>query len=372
MMKCIVFRMTARHKVLFLDPAGLLWGSERALLDFISNVPSFEAACCCPPETPLVGKLEEKGVRVFPYFVAELNKKGLIARLAGLVGLVRAIVKFHPALIHVNQAGATKIALAAAKLFGLPVISHVRLLEDVEYLGRLRASSRSLRRVISVSKSIDEALGATDGLSGIARTLIPDAYCRTGAGCRGHGAIEQEFVCVGRFCKGKGQHLLIEALAILAKKGSYPQVAFVGGINEYGEEMKRLARRYEVAEQCRFVGHLDHVSPLLVSSAWLVCSSAYESLGRVLFEAWDHGIPVIAGSFSGGAAESVRGSGGGLMFDLWSAESLANALERALLTGEAEAAGLAAAGLEWMTSATDPGRYAEQVAEVFRSALKGD
>ena len=108
---------------------------------------------------------------------------------------------------------------------------------------------------------------------------------------------------------------------------------------------------------------------ILAQASCLACASRYQSLGRVLFEAWDAGIPVIGGAFSGGAAASLKESGGGLLFDRWNPESLAEALLIALTCPQATATEMAKAGFAWVREATDPKVYASGMAKIFHDAI---
>jgi glycosyltransferase involved in cell wall biosynthesis len=351
--------MLPLKRILSLDPAGLLWGSERALLDFLGEIPGYEAACCLPPGSPLTPKLQERGIRCFPYFQKNLHQRGVVAKSIALLGLTLAVIKFRPHLLHVNQAGATRIALAACRLFNIPCVSHVRLLEDVEYLNALQPSSRHFKHLITISPPIAEEIARQPALREISSTMLLDAY-RTIGGQVPRAALPQDwdFVCVGRFAESKGQALFIQALEIIKTRGLRPKTVFVGELNECGRRLQEKVRNAGLAESVVFAGHRDRVEEILLHSRWLVCPSGYEALGRVLFEAWDFGIPVIAGGTSGGAAASVCASQGGLLFDEWTARSLAESLEKALGMDPIEQTYMAGKGRSWMVDATDPDYYA--------------
>ena len=169
---------------------------------------------------------------------------------------------------------------------------------------------------------------------------------------------EWDLVCIGRLAESKGQELMIQALELLKTRGLRPKTVFVGEINECGRRLQEKVRDAGLAGSVEFAGHRDHVEEILLRTKWLVCPSGYEPLGRVLFESWDFGIPVIAGSFSGGAAASVCASEGGLLFEEWTARSLAECLEKALGIDPAERARMAGKGRNWMVEATDPDHYA--------------
>ena len=67
-------------RVLVIEPAGNLWGSERALLDVVDRMPA-EVGVCCPPGRPIIAELDRRSIRVLPYFIYGLHEKGRWTRL---------------------------------------------------------------------------------------------------------------------------------------------------------------------------------------------------------------------------------------------------------------------------------------------------
>ena len=363
-----------KQRVLSLDPAGLLWGSERALLDFIGEIPGFEPACCCPPGTALIEKLQARSVRCFPIFEANLHLRGTGARVVALWGLLRALWAYRPDVFHINQAGATRIALLACRICRIPCVVHVRLQEDVAYLNRLKPSPKYLKQIIAISEPIASLIQMQPHLQGIPCAMLLDAY-RAQAGTNGAKVSHEpktkkwDFVCVGRFCESKGQEILIRAVHLLQQNGISSKLVFVGAINDCGKILEGLVKELNLGTTVTFTGHQDIVDSIISQSRWLVCPTRFEALGRVLFEAWDVGVPVVAGDFSGGAAGSVSASGGGFLFGEWTPVSLAAALTRAMSTGSDEADQIAAKGRGWLLQATDPARYAGAMAKILREAI---
>ena len=359
------------QRLLSLDPAGNLWGSERSLLDFIGDIPGFTAACCCPPNAPLIAKLKERNVVCFPTFQANLHLRGLRPRIWALCGLLWAILAWRPDVLHVNQAGATRIALLACRVFRIPCVVHVRLQEDVGYLNALRPSPRFLRQLIAISQPIADLLKAQQNLQEIPCTLLLDAYRLHKANSEANEriTINWDFVCVGRFCESKGQEILLRSLHILQQRGSSPKCVFVGVLNDCGLALQQLAQDLGINDNVAFLGHLDDVHTINRQSRWLVCPSHYEPLGRVIFEAWDAGIPVVAGAFAGGAATSIQTSSGGLLFKEWTPASLAATLGTALATDPAARQLMAAHGRNWMSHATHPTNFAAAFSIILQNAI---
>ncbi len=107
-------------------------------------------------KNPLMLKLQERGICCFPYFQKNLHQRGFIGKDNALLGLILAIAKFRAHVLQVNHAGATRIALAACRMFKIQCLSHVRLLEDVEYLNALKPLPRPLNHMITISSPITE------------------------------------------------------------------------------------------------------------------------------------------------------------------------------------------------------------------------
>ncbi len=363
----------AIRRILSLDSAGLLWGSERALLDFIGEIPGFESACCLPPNSPLTPKLQARGVHCLPYFQKNLHLRGMSSKLLAFIGLVRAITEFRPHILHVNQAGASRIALIACRIFKIPCITHIRLLEDIEYLNELRPSATYLKHIIAVSLPIADEIARQPALREIPCTTLLDAY----RSFKSHGLVapvttKWDLVCVGRLSENKGQRLLISALGILRDRGIILKTLLVGEVNEFGTQLLTEIQASGLADSVELAGHRDRVDDILMNANWLICPSVYEPLGRVLFEAWDVGIPVIAGAKSGGAASSIIASGGGVLFDEWTPLSLANCIFTIRGMDRVERVRMAENGREWMLNATDPGRYAKFIGHLCREIILED
>src|SRR5258708_5111878 len=138
--------MANDRRVLIIEPAGNLWGSERVLLDFLQHTfqCGWQIGVCCPPNSPIISRLSLVPVRIFPQFIAELHLQARAYRLLAAIKLLWVAIRFRPALIYVNQAGASRIALFVGRRLRIPVVAHVRLVEDVAYVQSLPARPSEL------------------------------------------------------------------------------------------------------------------------------------------------------------------------------------------------------------------------------------
>lgn len=148
---------------------------------------------------------------------------------------------------------------------------------------------------------------------------------------------ENDFVAMlpGRLTRWKGQTLLIDAAAELAKR-DLPRplvVVFAGdaqGRNAYEAELLKRIADAGLADCVRIVGHIEDMATAYAASDLVVsASSDPEAFGRVAAEASAMARPVIAADH-GGAKETVVGNVSGILFPPGNALALADAIERVL------------------------------------------
>ena len=132
--------------------------------------------------------------------------------------------------------------------------------------------------------------------------------------------------------------------------------------------VKRLKATSVDVKGLRWVGFVSDVMPILQSSSILVCPSHREPLGRVIFEAWDAGCVPVVYSGSGGAAEIIRASKGGIIYDEATPLSLSLSLKYALELSVPTKNNLIKRGQNWMQKKCDLDLYAEQLKKIFEEA----
>jgi glycosyltransferase involved in cell wall biosynthesis len=181
--------------------------------------------------------------------------------------------------------------------------------------------------------------------------------------------VEGRFACVGRVAPVKGQDVLIAALPLLSTR-EHPIECVVAG-NEDGDfavGLKEVSARDPGPATVRWAGVIDDSVALLRSCVAMVVPSHREALGRVIFEAWEAGAVPIVYAGSGGAAEIVNLSGGGVLYDVQTGASLAAALESVLSLTPDERAELVSRGRLWMLETCDPAEYARAISAIFSNA----
>lgn len=363
-----------RARLLVVESAGNLWGSERVLLDMLGSLDGVDVAVCCPPATPIVAELARLRIRVFETFIERLHEKSRLARLGALFGLVRACAAHRPSLLYLNQAGCYRIARAAARLFRIPVVVHVRIFEDAEYLARQAPASQELRGIIAISQVIAEEIARHPSLHGLRVHTIYDGY----ASPSGAGEVPSappadtvpQIACVGRMVPIKGQDVLLEALAWRHARGLATRCAMVGSGGEYWAELQRKSAALGLADSVEWLGFQRDPLAILRQCSVLVVPSHREPLGRVVFEAWDAGCVPVAFAGSGGAAEVLAASQGGILYPRQTAEELGQAIGRALNLSGVERREFIQRGRQWISEHSAPARYASAMREVFLAAAQ--
>lgn len=356
-------------KLLVLESAGNLWGSERVLLDMLASLAGMDVAVCCPPGTPIVAELARLRIRVFETFIERLHEKSRFTRFAALLGLLRACAAHRPDLLYLNQAGCYRIARVAARLFRIPIVVHVRIYEDAEYLARLAPARHELHGIIAISQAIAEEIARHPALHGLPVHTIYDGYASPPGTGETLAATPSnstpQIACVGRMVPIKGQDVLLEALAWRRDRGLATHCAMVGSGEEYWAELQRKSAALGLGDSVAWLGFQREPLATLRQCSVLVVPSHREPLGRVIFEAWDTGCVPVAFAGSGGAAEVLTASGGGILYPHQTAEALGQAIERALTLEAGERRELMRRGQQWMSEHCAPRRYAAAMRDVF-------
>ena len=134
---------------------------------------------------------------------------------------------------------------------------------------------------------------------------------------------------LGRLEHGKGQHLLIEALALAKQDGLDPRALIVGHeMNPgYRGELQQLAHDSHVATNIVFMDFVSEPQKLMQLCDCIALTSREETFGLVLPEAMRCGVAVI-GSNRGGVPEIITHEQTGLLFESWDASSLCRQISR--------------------------------------------
>ncbi|MDD5117486.1 MAG: glycosyltransferase family 4 protein [Sulfuricurvum sp.] len=129
---------------------------------------------------------------------------------------------------------------------------------------------------------------------------------------------------VGRIEAQKGQHLVLEALMKLSKKGIDAKVLIVGHTMD---EAYLLRLQEEYRDIAVFTGFTNEAQTLMQVCDTVVLATEKETFGLVLIEAMMCGVCVVA-SDSGGPLEIIDNEINGLLFKTFDSDDLSVKLER--------------------------------------------
>ena len=137
-------------------------------------------------------------------------------------------------------------------------------------------------------------------------------------------------VCVGRLCEQKGQLLLVEAVAALARQGLRFELVLAGD-GEMRGEIEAAIARLGIADRVRITGWISsaQVRAELLAARALVLPSFAEGLPVVIMEAMALGRPVIS-TFIAGIPELVRTGSEGWLIPAGEVDALADAMRDCL------------------------------------------
>jgi len=405
-------------KVLFLNPAGILGGAERSLLDLIVSLraarPSMDLRLALLGDGPFVRQAEEAGVpvRVLPMPAAlgdvgdsALNAGGGAAALVGLlrnlgsaslhlspfVRRFREMVREErPDLIHSNGNKSHLIASLAA-VRGIPIVWHVR-----DFLGSRRIMARLLgiarvraAAAVAISKAVGRDIETT--FPGLPVAVVYNAIdvesfspapgdgrhldARAGREALREGGLRVGLVAT--FALWKGHAVFVEAAARAIKSLPAGSVRFyvVGGpvYTTRGSQvseasLREQAARLGIADQVAFVGFQREIAGVYRALDIVVHASTQpEPFGRTIVEAMACGRPVIA-SRAGGAAEIFEDGRDAVGVPPGDADRMASAIV-SLATRPEERRRLGEEGRRTAVARFSRGRLGAEISSVYARIL---
>ena len=143
---------------------------------------------------------------------------------------------------------------------------------------------------------------------------------------------------VGRLQPWKGQDRLLDAHALLRKRGRTMHTLVVGGdayglSPEYARSLEPRVRRLGLTGEVTMTGQVPDAGPYIEQMDILVNASDPEPFGIVLLEGMARGVAVVAVD-SGGPAEFIEAGRTGMLARSNEPEALADALEPLLASRE--------------------------------------
>jgi glycosyltransferase involved in cell wall biosynthesis len=372
-----------RIRVLVVEPAGLLGGSERALLDLLSHVDDtrFDVMVVAPAGSPFVDELRPLGVRVAAAPLALLHLRGFPARAMALAALTTLMIRFRPHVVHVNQAGMMRLVALASRVVHAPVLCHVRLLEDARTINRRASRSARATQMVGISNAVVAELTRNEAIARqrveCVRDPLDQEDIRKAGGAASRRSIRAAVgipdhaivvAMVGRVCEDKRQALLIEAAELSSHSDVYYLI--VGGDPprasnrpSYRERLQQHVRTSPLSKRVLFTGMRTDVPALMMASDVVVMASEEEAFGRVLLEALTLGKPIVAPA-AGGPGEIAGDDERGLTFAPGDAVDLARCID-GVIADSGAARARTERGAEWVRLVCSPDRHAREIERIY-------
>lgn len=383
--------------ILFVSHVANLGGAERSLLDLVHALDRrrFAPRVAVPGDGELTTALAGAGVPVDACPALQRLRRSFDARvvLAQLASLRRGREQLRrtataalPALVHANS---TTAALYAQHLGGVerPLVWHARDLADHAWLGRVLA--RACARIVVPSEACRAQVAAWADPAKLA--LVPNGIATGASGDGGEGgsgaaasaSLRAELapnagilaVVVGQLAPWKGHELAVDAARRVVDANPDVRFALVGADRfgddpQAGERLVRKIAQLGLSKSVRWLGHRDDVDRILGCADVLVHPAFPEPFGRVVIEAMEAAVPVVAFAGPHGPAELVRHGTDGLLVSPRSAEALADATLW-LAARPAERARMGAAGRGRVRASYDRSLMATRIEAVYAELLAG-
>lgn len=333
------------------DPAGhFLWQLAEAMAVRGHTVTAIAPADRGESGEPSLGRVAVRRVRYAAPARETLAYRGTMHRLAGggplaavtFASLVRALARAVTAecraapapadLIHAHWWVPGGLATRLADRSGRPYLVTLHG-TDVALARRVPGGNLLMRwalgraaAVTAVSSSLAAAAAELTGRSAADIAVEPMPLAPAVAGS-GQGPRREGAVFVGRLTAQKHVADLLEAIALLGRRGTAPHLTVVGD----GPERAALERRAASADLAGRISFTGMVPPgavpeHLADKRVCVLPSVDEGLGLVVAEALAAGVPVVAAR-SGGIPELLTDPAAGVLVPAADPAALADAIQ---------------------------------------------
>ena len=282
-----------------------------------------------PKGSEVAGAARKRWLRVeeFPY-------RGE-ADVASLGRLAWRFSRSDVQLVHLHWGhGADTLGVMAATMARAPVVL-TRRVADPEPPWVVGAKYGLFRRVVAISGAVRDVL-VEQGVPAEKIALVHDAVDASDwqepvDAAERNSEFELEpgapaGAMVAQFLSRKGHWVLIDALAILKRRGLTPAVVFFGG-GPLEKNVRTLAEVAGVEDQIRFAGFRGDLHRWLGSFDFCVLPTLLEGLGVAALQAGAAGVPVV-GASTGGLPEVIEDGRTGVLCPPGDAGALATAVGR--------------------------------------------
>ena len=334
------------------------------------------------PDAPVVGDFfESAGFESIPQALPQPSFRHAAKFYSQSRALSSELRHRGATIVHCADVLAAYHAGAAARLAGLPLISHVRNRYAVLPF-RERLFLRAVQKWVFVSKNTweqfcipvtsNQGTVLYDGITVEHNAEVDSA----GAAVRAEFGLSPETQLAGMFARVAPQkdfETLAAAAAVLAPR--FPRLRFLivgdndstGFIRSHYEQVQRWLDQYQVANLFLFTGFRQDVPKLMRAADLFVLSTHGEGLPLVLLEAMSHRRPVVATAVDG-IPELIEDGKTGLLVPHGDSGALADAIGR-VIADSALADRLGNRGRHTVETLFSQEAFEGRVANLYRNLL---
>jgi len=328
-------------------------------------------ACVKPDRFP-----QRRKSRWVPAFATPMKSKWDLRPVLHLVGLVRE-GRFD--LMHAHTPRTALVAAIAATICRVPLVYHVhspagrdsthpwqnRLNAIVEHISLTRAAA-----LIAVSQSLGERLRHWRRFRDRVFVVPNGVPCAEPRPVRAPGDKDWTLGTVALFRPRKGLEVLLESLAILARRATPVRLRAVGDFETTSYRQQILARADGLGLRgaVEWTGFTRDVGRQLFRMDVFILPSLFgEGLPMVVLEAMAAGVPVVATRVEG-IPEAIRDGQDGLLVEPNNPCALAEAIAR-FVSGQVDWSAMSSSALKRHAQHFSDEAMAAGVAEVYRRVL---
>ena len=312
-----------------------------------------------------------------------MRLRWLAASCALALRLILHLRRLRPDLIYLYSPRDLILCAPAALLLRIPVIFHLRSggeRPDFSFRTALVAA-RLIRAFIVCNSRHMLALAREWGWKGDAEVIyngirFDDSFDLEKREARARLQLPADALvigCASRISPGKNIDSLLRMAARIKEISDRPFLLLIAGgedLFQGGEltaELRALALELKIADQVRWLGHLNEIGPFYRALDLFVSLSRQESFGRSIVEAMGAGVPTI-GTRVGGVSEIITDNVDGVFAPVDDPAEAAR-LAWAILSDPVRAAGLARAGRESSRARFTLDRHVEMMRARFEKSI---
>jgi glycosyltransferase involved in cell wall biosynthesis len=294
------------------------------------------------------------------------------------LALARIIRRERIDVVHLgNGVRANFDGILAALVTRTPIVCHVKGFE--KYGARERWASRRVDVVVCMTQAIlayCRAHGLTPPQARVVYDAVDEAWLDVGrpaAEIRAELGVPNGGAAIGllgNIQEWKGQHVLVEAMASVARAHPGARCLIIGGVHRAGEryaaDLRARCAELGLADSVRFVGFRDDVPNVINALDVVVHASVRpEPFGRVILEGMLMGKPVVA-TDAGGVPELIEHGRTGFLVPPGDAAAMAACLT-AIVARPEEAAAVGERARTWARQRFSLARQVAEMSEIYRS-----